>query len=489
MALLNTWASQQDQATLSPLDRLLNNYIQQGNAPLSYLLRGDPQGLWKNLNTPKPVNTTQDMTDLALGLVGSVKPVGDVSKGILSQYVPGVRAGEELIVQHNLSPQKLIAAQELGAMPVPSLAISKVSNPLAGYGDISLIGSKEMAMPSSANPVFRSDAYTKKKPNINYDIGFKSQENLKKEFGSLLDEVPRGDYRFSQLIDDFGDKQNNTLLEAKFLKEKGILPNASAYDNEYKFASDINVLKNANRAEYDNWLSNFEAKLPEIGVNVEPKLFKGYTPSGNRRYAPATLENIVKEMKGGASTEGFNYGVGNVRALVTPKFKNLTEIKGSRDRIIGAEDFKAVKEKFNNAYFDLTGRLKKVNPDFDANSTILDIAETRNYQLFDEMYKDAPKNLKADIGAYLDSLKSMPTEYFEIKPQRAVGIGEFKGAIVPKDLSPKAKGILENAGIKDIYEYATPEEKASLFNKFGNQMFGVGVGVPLGTGLLQDNRQ
>jgi hypothetical protein len=434
--------------------------------------------------------STSNIGNVTAGLLAKgAKKAKDVTSGLLSQYVPGVRAGEELIVQHNLSPQKLIAAQELGAMPVPSLAISKVSNPLAGYGDISLIGSKEMAMPSSANPVFRSDAYTKKKPNINYDIGFKSQENLKKEFGSLLDEVPRGDYRFSQLIDDFGDKQNNTLLEAKFLKEKGILPNASAYDNEYKFASDINVLKNANRAEYDNWLSNFEAKLPEIGVNVEPKLFKGYTPSGNRRYAPATLENIVKEMKGGASTEGFNYGVGNVRALVTPKFKNLTEIKGSRDKILSESDFTPIKEKFNDAYFDLTKRLKEVNPQFDADNAILDIAETRSYSILDDYYKDAPKNLKADISAYLDSLKSMPTGYFEIKPQRAVGIGEFKGAIVPKDLSPQAKGILESSGIKDIYEYATPEERASLFNKFGNQMFGVGVGVPLGTGLLQDNRQ
>ena len=68
MALLNTWASQQDQATLSPLDRLLNNYIQKGDAPLAYLMRGDAQGLLKDLNTPKPVNTTRDMTDLALNL-------------------------------------------------------------------------------------------------------------------------------------------------------------------------------------------------------------------------------------------------------------------------------------------------------------------------------------------------------------------------------------------------------------------------------------
>jgi hypothetical protein len=487
MALLNTWASQQDQATLSPLDRLLNNYIQQGNAPLSYLLRGDPQGLWKNLNTPKPVNTTQDMTDLALGLVGSVKPVGDVSKGILSQYVPGVRAGEELIVQHNLTPEKLVAANKLGGMPVPSLAISKVSEPLSGFGDISLIGSKEMAIPSAKNPVFRSDAYTKRSPGIDYNIDYKSQQNLKGVLGDTLNKVPNAERDFSRLVDEYKDREYNNLYVAKFLDEKGILP--TNIENNYKFDATLNELRSANRKEYENWLINFESKLPEAGVNVQERIFKGYTPSGNRRYAPVTLENVVKEMKGGASTEGWNYGVGNVRALVTPKFKNLTEIKGSRDKILSESDFTPIKEKFNDAYFDLTKRLKEVNPQFDADNAILDIAETRSYSILDDYYKDAPKNLKADISAYLNSLKSMPTGYFEIKPQRAVDIGEFKGAIVPKDLSPQAKGILESSGIKDIYEYATPEERASLFNKFGNQMFGVGVGVPLGTGLLQDNRQ
>jgi hypothetical protein len=487
MALLNTWASQQDQATLSPLSRLLNNYIQQGNAPLSYLMRGDPQGLWKNLNTPKPVNTTQDMTDLALGLVGSIKPVGDVSKGLLSQYVPGVRAGEELIVQHNLTPEKLVAANKLGGMPVPSLAISKVSEPLSGFGDISLIGSKEMAIPSAKNPVFRSDAYTKRSPGIDYNIDYKSQQNLKGVLGDTLNKVPNAERDFSRLVDEYKDREYNNLYVAKFLDEKGILP--TNIENNYKFDATLNELRSANRKEYENWLMNFESKLPEAGVNVQERIFKGYTPSGNRRYAPVTLENVVKEMKGGASTEGWNYGVGNVRALVTPKFKNLTEIKGSRDKILSESDFTPIKEKFNDAYFDLTKRLREVNPSFDADNAILDIAETRSYSILDDYYKDAPKNLKADISAYLDSLKSMPTGYFEIKPQRAVDIGEFKGAIVPKDLSPQAKGILDNAGIKDIYEYATPEERASLFNKFGNQMFGVGVGVPLGTGLLQDNRQ
>ena len=355
MALLNTWASQQDQATLSPLSRLLNNYIQQGNAPLSYLMRGDPQGLWKNLNTPKPVNTTQDMTDLALGLVGSVKPVGDVTKGLLSQYVPGVRAGEELIVQHNLTPEKLVAANKLGGMPVPSLAISKVSEPLSGFGDISLIGSKEMAIPSAKNPVFRSDAYTKRSPGIDYNIDYKSQQNLKGVLGDTLNKVPNAERDFSRLVDEYKDREYNNLYVAKFLDEKGILP--TNIENNYKFDATLNELRSANRKEYENWLMNFESKLPEAGVNVQERIFKGYTPSGNRRYAPVTLENVVKEMKGGASTEGWNYGVGNVRALVTPKFKNLTEIKGSRDKILSESDFTPIKEKFNDAYFDLTKSL------------------------------------------------------------------------------------------------------------------------------------
>jgi hypothetical protein len=372
-------------------------------------------------------------------------------------------------------------------MPVPSLAISKVSEPLSGFGDISLIGSKEMAIPSAKNPVFRSDAYTKRSPGIDYNIDYKSQQNLKGVLGDTLNKVPNAERDFSRLVDEYKDREYNNLYVAKFLDEKGILP--TNIENNYKFDATLNELRSANRKEYENWLMNFESKLPEAGVNVQERIFKGYTPSGNRRYAPVTLENVVKEMKGGASTEGWNYGVGNVRALVTPKFKNLTEIKGSRDKILSESDFTPIKEKFNDAYFDLTKRLKEVNPQFDADNAILDIAETRSYSILDDYYKDAPKNLKADISAYLNSLKSMPTGYFEIKPQRAVDIGEFKGAIVPKDLSPQAKGILESSGIKDIYEYATPEERASLFNKFGNQMFGVGVGVPLGTGLLQDNRQ
>jgi hypothetical protein len=133
MALLNTWASQQDQATLSPLSRLLNNYIQQGNAPLSYLMRGDPQGLWKNLNTPKPVNTTQDMTDLALnlnpvmGLLGATAFHG--SPYLFDKFDPtkvGSGVGQQLFGKGTYFAESPAVAKEYakinpsGANPSPS---------------------------------------------------------------------------------------------------------------------------------------------------------------------------------------------------------------------------------------------------------------------------------------------------------------------------------------------------------------------------------
>jgi hypothetical protein len=75
----------------------------------------------------------------------------------------------------------------------------------------------------------------------------------------------------------------------------------------------------------------------------------------------------------------------------------------------------------------------------------------------------------------------MPTEYFEIKPQRAVQVGEFKGAILPADAPKQSIDYLRSQGLQDLYYYSTPEERKSLFKKFGPEMFGT---LPLG--LLGD---
>jgi hypothetical protein len=419
------------------------------------------------------------------GLLASALPM-QPSK--MSPFVPGVRAGDEMIVQHNLTPEKLYGAEKLGGLPVPSLAVSKVDNPLESFGDITLIGRKEMAIPSKDNPVFRSDAYTKRKPSIVYDFDQKSQKNLEGMFSDLKG-LPTYDRDIYNLVDDFGRRSENRLLEAKFLKEKGILPNPAEYTEKYLFNADISNLRRQNQAEYDDWLVNFDSNLQNQGVAAKEKIFKGYSQSGNRRYAEANLENIVKEMKGGASSEGWNYGVGNLRALATPKFKKFDDITNDREKLVSSENFSAIREQTDNVYFDILSRLKKEDKNYSAEDALLEVVETKNINSLDRIYKDVPKELKADIGLFIKNIQKMPTEYFEIKPQRAVGLNEFAGAVVPDDISARALSVLDRAGITDVYKYSSPEERKSLIQRFGKEMFAGVPAVPLGAGLLGSDEQ
>jgi hypothetical protein len=406
--------------------------------------------------------------------MGTVAP-NKIANALMSEFIPGVKAGEEMIVHHNLTPEKLYGAEKLGGMPVPSMAISKTNAPLESFGDITLVGGKEMAVPSKTNLAFKSDAYTKRKPEILYSMDTKSEQNLKSMFGDLPKELPRGEQELGNLLDNIGNAPDNKLVQAKFLQEKGILPNPADYADKWQFNEQVSKLRQANQGEFDSWLDSFNSALPENGVKVKEQLFKGYSDAGNRKYAPANLENIVKEMKGGAGTEGYNYGAGSLRAVATPRFKKFDEIIKNRDKLVSHEDFTKVKEQSNQAYSDLGSRLKQLNKNYDYSDALSEVAETGNINILDRIYPEIPKELKADISTYINGLKQMPTEYFEIKPQRAVSIGEFKGALVPSDLPDKARTILEKAGVKDIYTYASPEERKSLIKKFGKEMF---AGLP-----------
>lgn len=402
----------------------------------------------------------------------------------ISPQVKGVAPGEELIAHHNLSADKLLGADKLGGMPVPSLAISKASDPLTNFGEITLIAPQEMAVPSAKNPVFRSDAYTATKPNISYSIDRKSELNLKNLLSSTIEKIPDGEHEFGNSIGNIGDLNYQPLIRSKFLEDKGILPNKAEFKNKYDFEGEVNSLVNQNRNEFESWLDNFKSSLPDSGVDIQEKIFKGYTNLGNRRYADATLDNFVKEMKGLGNRQGWFGGPAYLRAVATPKFKNIKEVKSERNKIVNPEEFAKIKDESDKKFFDLTGQLREFGR-YDPSDALLEIAETRNPNVLDRIYGEGTVSpeLKKEISSFITGLKSLPTEYFEAKPQRAVGLSEFAGAIIPKDSSAKVRSTLEKNGITDIHEYSTPQERVSLFKKYGKHMFAAPP-VAVGAGMM-----
>jgi hypothetical protein len=442
-----------------------------------------------------PVNRALMQATKGLPVGASIQDVGGLlGKRTPSQFVPNVEAGKEMIVHHNISPEKLARVEKVGGMPVPSVAVSNVENPLTSFGNISLIGDKSMAIPSAKNPVYGFDAYTARTPEIDFKFDAKSVKNIDSFFSDVAKKIPDGDYTVDRLKQDWKYRFDSDIYKAKFLDEQGLLPNRNDFGKDtWKFNEEVRQRVRDLRPQFESWSANMDNTLAEAGVTPTERIFRGYTDSGNRRYADATLDNLVREMKGGAGAEGFFYGVGNIRAVATPKFKNFEQVKAARENIVSSKDFEPVKKKINEAFEDLTDRMRNLegnnNYAYKPEDALYELGQVKNVNFLDKIYKDVPEALKADVQIFMNKVKSMPTEYFEIKPQRAVQVSEFEGAIVPKDAPQKSIDYLKSQGIDKIYFYETPEERTQLFKQFGDKMFAAPA-LPLGaTGLLDEEKR
>ena len=101
-------------------------------------------------------------------------------------------ADKDLVVYHNVSAGKLREAIKLGGLPMPSLAITKRDIPFGDFGEITLIGDKDMIDPrkSRSNEVFSRDAYTVRKPVVNYEVpAAQDQKAFHKKYSGIIDEL------------------------------------------------------------------------------------------------------------------------------------------------------------------------------------------------------------------------------------------------------------------------------------------------------------
>ena len=112
---------------------------------------------------------------LGAGLLARA-PAGALRSGALRSINPE----DALIAHHNTSAQGLLAADELGGIPMPSIAISKAEDPLSNFGDISLLLNKEAVTPSRDMRVFNSDIYSGRQPRPK--VNLVSPEDAAKEF-------------------------------------------------------------------------------------------------------------------------------------------------------------------------------------------------------------------------------------------------------------------------------------------------------------------
>ena len=222
--------------------------------------------------------------------------------------------------------------------------------------------------------------------------------------------------------------------------------------------------------EFNTWM---EGKEKEYGI--KEVIFDGFTPSGNRRYVPNTLENVSKIMKkqGRNGSTGISVSFQNFAARLMPSYGTLKDIRSKKGLLTSdREKFDNFREKWSNVFFELG---MKCQPD--ATGTFDDYGLARLSEA--AMASDPQAYLKKEYNVDFSDedtkrLKEMvkaikeesPAMYFETKFERPVHLDEFAAAVVPTTASNEVKQALQNAGVQ-IYEYDKEKEgdRSCAFNE------------------------
>jgi len=233
----------------------------------------------------------------------------------------------------------------------------------------------------------------------------------------------------------------------------------------------------ANKSKFNSWIDvNFKSCL-------EDRYFSVYTNNGNEKEIPYNLDNIEKEMnKKTRDGEGFNYGPGSLRSLLSKQFNSYSEIEEKLNSIISQDEFDSIKKSSISSVQELARKLapyglynRVIEADFlEVIDVLKDYAKKGKRGLV-ESYKDLPNELIDDINTYIQQLKDTPTCYFEAKFRRSISLDEFSGAIVPQSTNKEILLLLKELGLKTIrYEDNNQIDRMRAINEFEDLMFGKG---------------
>lgn len=400
-------------------------------------------------------------------------------------YKRGKNFDQNLVALHNISIEKLEKAMKLGGFPVPSIAITKKQTPYTEFGEITLIMDKNVADPGRER-VYTRDAWTTVFPEVIRKPIQKALAPIVKAFDIAERETGLLNYANGTEVVNYWTENsaarnlenalNSPLGKYVYLKSIGQTPELT-YRKKYngdkvideKALNEEIAKKLADKTVqkgYREWKNN----LMNQGLDV-PKIRMG------RSKVPLTLDNLVRAMKGGKQNgqKGIfgGSGIGNVIAAGAKKVSSLKSLHQYADKLLTNKD------NAEELYEDVRGRVDALITE------IIQYAKHKDVSTFDhlmnaaevlvaiqqkkislstalakydfEVPSDKLAALQEKVSKVTEDIANLPVNYFEAKPNRAVGFNEVKAAVIPKGTPKKIKDFLESQGIV-VKEYDPEQE-------------------------------
>ena len=343
---------------------------------------------------------------------------------------------------HTLTTDNLRHALKMGGLANPSIAVYDTERglPTRTFGEVALIAPRDLVDANTGRHrgTYNRDSWSPVYPRIAYGLTEKGHD-LMRELDKKRGEREGSLYALHDLV----------MEEPKIL------------DKDYfiKLLSVDQQIKELYRSEAPSIpFDQYVEKIAEpILKERQEMLYAGQNPDGSKRYVPHTLENVSKVM-----SEDFSKIAPwdlFMESLVdlSEKYKSLESIRRHEDRMAGMDDslYKKVEKEFHNLAEELVSdKPEMMYPAEPAKKLQALIVNNDN-----RYGRPLTVTEEARVSALREQMKALPTDYFETKVDRPVGLSEFVEAVVPEGTSPELVAELEKSGLK-VSTYDSTKDRA-----------------------------
>ncbi|MBP5727758.1 MAG: hypothetical protein J6Y48_11860, partial [Clostridia bacterium] len=277
---------------------------------------------------------------------------------------------------------------------------------------------------------------------------------------------------------NFGANQAERMIEAayKYMKQ-GIQSELDTYALQDTLRKQVE----ADEEGYENWLKEqLNGAIVKSGIRNNKDFFDRM---GNRRswetlHDPETLENVVRVMKAqlDKGATGF-FSQSELLALGTKDFKSLDDIRKDKARLqhISDEEMSAAKTDIINRFDKLVTALadpRESNQFIERDRVFSAIADTVRtariaegiQRIMNEWRYKVTAEQAQEIADLMVEISNLPTEYFEAKPKRAVGLDEIAKVLVPEGVDQELLDALDDQGIAWEFYDGTSEDRLAKMN-------------------------
>lgn len=247
-------------------------------------------------------------------------------------------------------------------------------------------------------------------------------------------------------------------------------------------ATEAAIRKAVDPKAYESWLHGLLDGIEKgRGVRNNKELF---TNAGNRRsfkslHYEVSLENIVRAMMEETEKGGAMFPASGLFGLATKDYGSIDQVRSDKSRLAQLDEYAytRMKQEYQSRFSDIAVSIMDKSTDNyfvavdDATNALLEAVRRGKTQagmrrvLSEYNHLNIQPDTTKQLYDLVQEIAQMPTEYFEAKPRRAVGLEEIAYVVLPDNADAQLKTALDERNIHMLeYKAGDEADRARVLN-------------------------